>query len=66
MPEKSLEEQANDLLRDAAHEAGVSLRRLGIIDRRREQTINRREVSMSEMASATAVIRFGRRRGKQR
>lgn len=51
MPEKSLEEQANDLLRESTRE-GESLRDIGILDERTQRRIaNEYEVPMSRLYS---------------
>jgi hypothetical protein len=42
-----VEQEADDLLRAWAKEQGVSLRKDGIIDDRRERTIREREVSFT-------------------
>ena len=47
MPEKTLEEMANELLLEAARAEGVLLRDLGIIDRHRARKINDHEIPMS-------------------
>ena len=47
MPEKTLEEQANELLAESARGEGVLLRDLGIIDRHRARKINDHEIPMS-------------------
>lgn len=47
MTEKSLEEQANELLRGEARKHGVSMRRLGLIDADRQRAINDHEIPMS-------------------
>ena len=48
MPEKTLEEQANDLLRESAQGEGVSLRDIGILDERTQRRIaGEYEVPMS-------------------
>ena len=47
MPEKTLEEQANELLQEFARGQGKSMRRLGMIDADRQRAINDHEVPMS-------------------
>jgi len=47
MTEKSLEDQATELLKKSALEEGVLLRDLGIIDRHRARKINDHEIPMS-------------------
>lgn len=41
------EQEADDILRQWAKEQGISLRKAGIIDERRERTIREREVSFT-------------------
>lgn len=47
MSKDALEQQADDILRDWAREQGISLRKDGIIDERRERTIREREVDFT-------------------
>lgn len=47
--EKTLEEQADDILRRQAVDTGVSFRKMGIIDARRERTIRAREITLSSL-----------------
>lgn len=47
MGQKTLEEQADELLKELALAEGVSLRQLGIIDERRQRTISAREYPMT-------------------
>lgn len=47
MSKDLLEQQADELLREWARSEGVSLRRDGIIDERRERTVRERETSFS-------------------
>lgn len=56
MTEKSLEEQANDLLREFARSEGVSMRRLGMIDADRQRAINDHEVPMSSAWPNTVPV----------
>jgi hypothetical protein len=46
-PPKTLEEQADDLLRRLAIDTGESFRILGLIDERRARTIREREIPMA-------------------
>jgi hypothetical protein len=48
-PEKTLEEQADDILRKNATKHRVSLRKMGIIDERRQRTIREREIPLSRL-----------------
>jgi hypothetical protein len=47
MDKRSLEQQANDLLREDAKRRGTTLFREGILDERRQATIAQREMPMS-------------------
>ena len=47
MSKDTLEQQADELLRGWAREQGISLRKDGIIDDRRDRTIREREVSFT-------------------
>lgn len=49
MREKTLEEQANDLLREDCRRQKKSFRQCGLIDARRQRTINERELPVSIM-----------------
>lgn len=49
MPEKTLEEQANELLSDFAKDRGVTMRSLGIINRQRAARVNEVEIPMSSV-----------------
>lgn len=46
----TLEQQADELLLAEARRRGVSLRKLGVIDTRRQRTISAREFPASEVA----------------
>jgi hypothetical protein len=46
--EKSLEEQATELLEDDAKKKHTTLYRMGILDERRQSMISRREMPMSK------------------
>lgn len=46
-PTPTLEEEADALLEGMAKEANMSLRKMGVINHRRERTINQREVPFS-------------------
>lgn len=48
MKEKSLEEQADELLLELCHREHHSMRQLGMIDARRQRTISAREFSIEE------------------
>jgi hypothetical protein len=49
MTEKSLEEQADELLAEWAREQGESLRDLGVLDDRRLRTVRAVEIPMSSV-----------------
>jgi hypothetical protein len=44
---KTLNEQADEILHEWARSKGISLRKAGIIDERRERTVREREVSFT-------------------
>lgn len=44
---QTVEQQADDILHQWAKEQGISLRKAGIIDERRERTIREREVDFT-------------------
>ncbi len=44
---KTLDEQADDLLHEWAKSKGISLRKDGIIDERRQRTVREREISFT-------------------
>lgn len=47
MPHKTVEQQADTILHEWAKSQGISLRKVGIIDERRERTIREREVDFT-------------------
>lgn len=47
----SVETEADEILRDWAKSKGISLRRAGIIDERRERTIREREIDFTAFFS---------------
>lgn len=56
MPEKSLEEQATELLREDARGRGMSMRRTGLIDADWRRAINDHEVPMSSAWPNTVPV----------
>lgn len=54
MKEKTLEEQADELLRELCHSECKSMRELGMIDARRQRTISAREFPLTDRASVRA------------
>lgn len=58
MSKDPVEQQADDLLRAWAKEQGISLRKDGIIDERRERTVRERETPFASFFSNR-----GRRKG---
>ena len=49
MHEKTPEELADELLQEHARDSGVSLRDLGILDKRRQKDVRKREIPMSSL-----------------
>jgi hypothetical protein len=50
-PNKTIEEQADDILSDDAKSHHKSLRKMGMIDARRARTIREKEITMSYLES---------------
>ncbi len=54
--DRTLEEQADELLAAAARAAGKSQRKFGIIDERRQRTVNEREQSFTGFFARRAAF----------
>ena len=60
MSPHSMEQTADEILKDWAKKEGISLRKVGIIDSRRRRTIDEREVCFTPFFSHRRQVRGGR------